>query len=101
MAFFVEANRLTLNKVFRKLETIQNFLFFKTKTTNFLQSKNIKVMHHLPYSPDVTPCNFWLFPQLKINLRGCSFKDCKDVLIAIDKFFISLRLEHFQKTFEK
>ena len=25
---------------------------------------------HPPYSPDLAPCDFWLFPKLKENLRG-------------------------------
>ena len=31
-------------------------------------SKKIKTLPHAPYSPDLAPCNFWLFPQLKTRL---------------------------------
>lgn len=37
----------------------------------------------------------WLFPQLKKNLRGRSIENCKDVLVAVDDFFISFRLRDF------
>lgn len=30
-----------------------------------LQSDNIKIMPHSPWSPDLTPCDFWLFTTLK------------------------------------
>ncbi len=28
---------------------------------------------HPPYSPDLVPCDFWLFPRLKKELRGVCF----------------------------
>ena len=31
----------------------------------FLSNKNIMVCPHPPYSPDLAPCNFWLFPKVK------------------------------------
>ena len=27
-----------------------------------------------PYSPDLVPCNFWLFPKLKPPLKGKRFQ---------------------------
>ncbi|GFT32608.1 histone-lysine N-methyltransferase SETMAR [Trichonephila clavipes] len=30
-----------------------------------LQQNNVEMLPHSPYSPDLTPCDFWLFPQLK------------------------------------
>ncbi|GFR33239.1 histone-lysine N-methyltransferase SETMAR [Trichonephila clavata] len=35
-----------------------------------LQQNNVEVLPHPPYSPDLTPCDFWLFPQLQKPLRG-------------------------------
>jgi hypothetical protein len=32
-------------------------------------------MDHPPYSPDLGPCKFWLFPKLKIALKGLRFAD--------------------------
>jgi hypothetical protein len=29
----------------------------------FLAKKSITKMGHPPYSPDLVPCNFWLFPK--------------------------------------
>ncbi|GFT42354.1 histone-lysine N-methyltransferase SETMAR [Trichonephila clavipes] len=29
------------------------------------QQNNVEILPHPPYSPDLTPCDFWLFPQLK------------------------------------
>jgi hypothetical protein len=36
-------------------------------------------MDHPPYSPDLTPCDFWLFPKLKTALKGQTFADLSDI----------------------
>ena len=36
----------------------------------FLSNKNITVCRHPPYSPDLAPCNFWLFPKVKMTIKG-------------------------------
>ncbi|GFW09719.1 histone-lysine N-methyltransferase SETMAR [Trichonephila clavipes] len=38
-----------------------------------LQQSNAEILPHPPYSPDLTPCDFWLFPQFKKPLRGKHF----------------------------
>ena len=32
---------------------------------SFLVSEKVKVLNHPPYSPDLSPCDFLLFPRLK------------------------------------
>ena len=32
---------------------------------SFLASEKVKVLNHPPYSPDLSPCDFFLFPKLK------------------------------------
>ena len=32
---------------------------------SFLASGKVKVLNHPPYSPDLSPCDFFLFPKLK------------------------------------
>ena len=36
----------------------------------FLASEKVKVLNHPPYSPDLSPCAFFLFPSLKKMLSG-------------------------------
>ena len=36
-------------------------------TQQFLQRNNIDSLPHLPYSPDLAPCDFWLFQNLEKN----------------------------------
>ena len=37
--------------------------------TDYLTKMDIKTVPQLPYSPDLAPCDFWLFP----NLGGCRY----------------------------
>jgi len=39
----------------------------------FLAKKNIPALPHPPYSPDLAPCDFYLFPKLKLKLKGHHF----------------------------
>ena len=36
----------------------------------FLVSEKVKVLNHAPYSPALSPCDFFLFPRLKKMLSG-------------------------------
>src|SRR5258705_9720168 len=38
-----------------------------------LKDHNIEVLPHPPYSPDLAPSDFWLFPKMKDELRGRHF----------------------------
>jgi hypothetical protein len=40
---------------------------------SFLAKYGIPVVHQAPYSPDMAPCDFWLFPKLKRPLKGSRF----------------------------
>ena len=43
------------------------------KTKETLESLGILVIDHPPYSPDLSPCDFFLFGRLKRELRGRTF----------------------------
>ena len=36
----------------------------------FLAKHNIPLIRQAPYSPDMAPCDFWMFPKLKVPLKG-------------------------------
>ena len=45
---------------------------------HFLSNKNITVCPHPPYSPNLAPCNFWLFPKVKMTMKGKHFESIQD-----------------------
>ena len=48
---------------------------------NFLKNRGITLIQHPPYSPDLAPCDFWLFNKLKTSLG--SFSDARSLKEAI------------------
>ncbi len=51
-----------------------------------LTSKNIELFNHTPNSPDLTPVDFWLFPQLKSQLAGMKADTENEVKTAVQGF---------------
>jgi hypothetical protein len=45
----------------------------------FLAEKSIPVVTRPPYSPDLAPSDFWLFPTLKMGLKGTRFATMEDI----------------------
>ncbi len=61
----------------------------------------IKTVCHPPYSPDLAPCDFWLFPKLKENLRGCRHETIEEMKKAVIKVIDTLTQEGFHGPFQK
>ena len=40
----------------------------------YLKESGLDVLDHPPYRPDLSPCDFWLFPRLKEMLAGHRFE---------------------------
>ena len=46
-----------------------------------------RILPHPPYSPDLAPSDYFLFPKLKETLRGRRFSSDSDVIQAVEDFF--------------
>ena len=66
---------------------------------NYLQSEGVTIMSHPPNSPDLSPCDFWLFDLIKENIGN--HDDAESLHEAVTKFMKSLRKEEYKKTFDK
>ena len=69
--------------------------------TNYLSKMDIKTVPQPPYSPDLTPCDFWLFPKLKEKLRGCRYETIEEMKEAVTKVIETLTQEDFHRAFQK
>jgi len=47
---------------------------------NFLAEKQILIHDHLPYTPDLAPCDFFLFPKIKAVHKGTKFDSVQQVM---------------------
>jgi transposase len=49
------------------------------KTPEFATDNNLTIVPHPPYSPDLAPYDFALFPKLKMKLKGRHFETVSDI----------------------
>ena len=56
----------------------------------------IRTVPQPPYSPDVAPCDFWLFPKL----RGCRYETTEEIKEAVTKVFDTLTQKDFHGAFQ-
>ena len=68
---------------------------------DYLTKMGIKTVPHPPYCPDLAPCDFWLFPKLKENLRGCRYETIEEMKEAVTKVIDTLTHEDFHRAFQK
>ena len=58
---------------------------------------SIKTVTHPPYSPDLVPCDFWLFPKL----TGCRYETTEELKVAVTKVIDKLEQKDFHGVFQK
>ncbi|CAK1592554.1 unnamed protein product [Parnassius mnemosyne] len=62
-----------------------------------IQETGFELLEHPPYSSDLAPSDFYLFPRLKERLRGKKFEDDSKVMAAVEAFWESQDKEFFSK----
>ena len=65
--------------------------------TDYLTKMSIKTVPQTPYSPDLAPCDFWLFPKL----TGCHYEAIEEMKEALTKVTDTLTQDDFHGAFEK
>lgn len=70
------------------------------KTRDFLDSTPVKLLGHPPYSPDLAPCDFFLFPKIKNLLKGIQFSSPEDALSAFEQAVNEVSAAEWKKCFE-
>lgn len=66
------------------------------RTMAKFQELHYELLEHPPYSPDLAPSDFYLFPNLKRFLRGKRFSSNEEVIAAVDGYFEDLPENHFK-----
>ena len=49
------------------------------KVSQFLTKNNMTVIPHPPYSPNLGPCDFFLFPKLKLRMKCRTFDTTEEI----------------------
>lgn len=71
------------------------------KTQEFLAASGINVLEPPPYSPDLAPCDFWIFPKLKEPLRGKTFETEEEIEAAVKEQLDLLEKADFEQCFQR
>ena len=62
---------------------------------DFLKEEKVVQLSHPPYSPDLSPCDFFLFPLLKKTLSGRRYESGSALGSAIYQSGIYLKKAYF------
>ncbi|GFX97186.1 histone-lysine N-methyltransferase SETMAR [Trichonephila clavipes] len=67
----------------------------------YLSKHSIAQLRQPPYSPDIAPCDFWLFPRLKMPLKGHRFDNKQTVETNATNALKAISKTDFQECFNK
>ena len=67
----------------------------------YLKKSGLDVLYHPPYSPDLSPCDFWLFPRLKEMLAGHRFESRCGTGRAVYQSLQHIPKEDYRAAFRK
>ena len=85
-----------MRKIYAKFDPVVLILI-----TDFFTKMAIKTVSYHPYSPDLAPCHFWLFPKLKEKHRGYRYETIENIKGAVTKVTDMLTQEDFLSAFHK
>ena len=69
--------------------------------TDFLESWEVTVLPHPPYSPDLAPCDYFYFPKLKYHLSGSRYNSRNALGPAVYQYLMDVPIEEYEKCFQK
>jgi [histone H3]-lysine36 N-dimethyltransferase SETMAR len=69
------------------------------EVTNYLKQEHINLIPHPPYSPDLSPCDYWLNDYIKRNLGN--YNNAKSLHKAVSKIVFNIPQKEYKKTFDK
>ena len=67
----------------------------------YLKESRLNVLDHPPYSPDLSHCDFWLFPRLKEMLAGHRFETGCGIGSEVYQCLQHIPKEDYQAAFGK
>ena len=67
----------------------------------FLTKNNVATVPHPAYSPDLAPCDFYVFPKMKLRLKGRCFASIEEVQAQSQQLLNTLTPADFSECFQK
>jgi hypothetical protein len=69
------------------------------RVSQFLAGKCISAMEHSPYTPDLVPADFWLFPEFKSVLKGKRSSDVEVIKSSVKQILTDIPAQEFKNRF--
>lgn len=107
-AFYLEVLKRLRNRVARvRPEIANNWILHHDNAPShgsmlvkeFLAKQMVPTLPQPPYSPDLAPADFFLFPRLKSHLKGHHFGTVENVQAAVTSVLKDIHVQEFQASF--
>jgi len=72
-----------------------------TNFKQFLAQREVTVLDHPPYSPDLAPADYYLFRKMKSYLKGRLFDSISDIQKAVTNTLDTIAKDDFYKGIQK
>ncbi len=56
----------------------------------------MEMVTHPPYSPDLAPCDYFLFPEIKAKMRGTAYRNIAQVQAAANEIMRAIPASKFE-----
>ncbi len=70
-------------------------------TVTRMWETDMKEIPHPAYSPDLAPCDFWMFPAIKKQLKGQEHRTIREVQEAVLKVIQNFTAEDYEIAFDR
>ena len=71
----------------------QAFFAIAAHSANFtmatIEECGLQLLEHPPYSPDLAPSDFFLFPEMKRQLKGRRFEDRNEICAVTEEWLLA------------
>lgn len=69
------------------------------RVREYQAKRNLATLPHPPYSPDMAPADFFLFPRIKTVLKGSRFGSIEAIQDAVTRALAKVPIEAFQDAY--
>jgi len=69
--------------------------------SSYLAKRQTSIAPHPPYSPDLAPADFFLFPKLKTTLKGSRFQTIEEIQKNVIRELCTITESAFQEAFQQ
>ena len=101
--FYKNSVRKKVNEFYNKKRPSKGwpgvYLLHDNASSHKCEVEKVKVLNHPPYSPDLSPCDFFLFPRLKKMLSGNKYTSASSLGSAIYQCLQQIPKEDYLSAF--